>query len=60
MWQLILSSGERPILIDTFSTKREAQNEINYRSSVTQHLGYNPKEIYKIRKVSRRGRRNYR
>ena len=28
MWQLILSGRKRPILIDTFSTKREAQNEI--------------------------------
>ena len=60
MWQLVLNSGKYPILIDTFPTKREAQNEINDRAAVTQHLGYSPKKIYKIRRVYKGGRRDYR
>ena len=59
MWNLILNSGGRPIVINTFPTKRDAQNEIDNRWCVTRHLGYYPKEIYKIKKEYRKKRKNF-
>ena len=50
MWNLIVNYDGRPSTVNTFPTKRDAQNEINNRWGVTRHLGYDPKEIYKIKK----------
>jgi len=51
VWELILKGGRPPTIVDVFSTKKEVQDEINHRTSVIQHLGYDPRKIYKIKKV---------
>jgi hypothetical protein len=50
VWNLILTRGRFPTIVDVFSTKKEVQDEINNRTSMIQHLGYDPKKIYKIKK----------
>ena len=50
MCNLIVNYDGRPTTVSTFPTRRDAQNEINNRWCVTRHLGYDPKEIYKIKK----------
>ena len=50
MWNLILTGRRSPTIVDVFSTKKEVQDEINHRTSMIQHIGYDPKKIYKIKK----------
>ena len=57
MWNLIVNYDGRPTTVSRFPTKRDAQNEINNRWCVTRHLGYDPKEIYKIKKEYSKRRR---
>ena len=58
MWNLIVNYDGRPSLVSRFPTKRDAQNEIDNRVCLTQHLGYNSKEIYKIQKEYSNKRKN--
>ena len=59
MWNLILTRGRFPTIVDVFSTKKEVQDEINHRTSMIHHLGYDPKKIYKIKKVYKGDRNNF-
>jgi len=59
MWQLILTGRRSPAIVDVFPTKKEARDEINNRTSMIQHLGYDPEKIYKIRKIYKRSRNNF-
>ncbi len=59
MWNLILTEGRSPTIVDVFSTKKEVQDEINHRTSMIKHLGYDPKKIYKIKKVYKRDHNNF-
>jgi hypothetical protein len=58
MWNLIVNYDGRSALVSTFPTRRDAQNEIDNRVCLTQHLRYNPKKIYKIKKEYSKERKN--
>ena len=53
-WHLMLRKEHGDVAIENFKTRREAQEEIENRSSVTLHLGTNPKEIYYVKRAGRK------
>ena len=58
MWNLIVNHDGHSTLVDTFQTRKDAKNEIDNRLCLTQHLGYDSKEIYKIQKEYSNKRKN--
>jgi len=58
MWNLIVNHDRHSTLVDTFLTRKDAQNEIDNRARLTQHLGYDSKKIYKIQKEYSNKRNN--
>jgi hypothetical protein len=58
MWNLIVKHDGHSTLVDTFQTRKDAQNEIDNRLCLIQHLGYNSKKIYKIKKEYSKERKN--
>ena len=53
-WQLVLRKEYGDVVIKNFPTRREAQEEIENRRSVTLHLGTNPEEIYYVKRAGRK------
>jgi len=53
-WQLVLRKEYGDVVIKNFPTRREAQEEIENRSSVTLHLGNKPEEIYYVKRAGRK------
>jgi hypothetical protein len=51
MWQLILKKEYSDVVIKQFTTKKEAEEEIQNRTSLTRHLGEDPAKLYKIERV---------
>ena len=51
-WKLILKSNKKDIVVDSFSTKELAEEELRYRNSLCVALGYSPDVPYEIRKVN--------
>ena len=52
-WQLVLRKEYGDVVIKNFPTRREAQEEIENRRSVTLHLGTKPEEIYYVKREGR-------
>ena len=55
-WQLLLRKDYGDVVIQNFSTRREAQEEIENRRYLTLHLGTNPEEIYHVKRRGRQKR----
>ena len=53
-WQLVLRKEYGDVVIKNFPTRREAQEEIENRRSVTLHLGTKPEEIYYVKREGRK------
>jgi hypothetical protein len=53
-WQLLLRKESGDVVIQNFQTRREAEEEIENRRSLTVHLGTNPKEIYHVKRAGRK------
>jgi len=51
-WKLILKSNKKDIVVDSFSTKELAEEELKYRNSLCVALGYSFDVLYEIRKVN--------
>ena len=52
-WQLLLRKDRNDVVIQNFPTRREAQEEIENRRSLTVHLGTNPEEVYHVKRTGR-------
>ena len=51
-WKLILLKGKNNIVVDSFATKEDAEEELTYRNSLCVALGYTPDIPYKIQKIN--------
>jgi len=54
-WQLILRKECGDVVIQNFSTRREAKEEIENRRNLTVHLGSKPEEAYYVKGTRRKG-----
>ena len=50
-WRLILNKEMGKVGLETFRTKKEAEEAIKYRNTLTRHLGYDPDLTYEIEDV---------
>ena len=50
-WRLVLEKEMGQIALETFKTKKEAEEAVEYRNTLTRHLGYDPDIKYEIIKV---------
>ena len=51
-WELILLKEKNNIVVDSFATKEDAEEELKYRNSLCVALGYTPDTPYKIQKIN--------
>ena len=49
-WEVILDRNTEKISVGKFKTKREAEEQVEYRYTLCRHLGYDPDLTYRIRK----------
>ena len=49
-WEVILDRKTEKISVGKFKTKREAEEQVEYRFTLCRHLGYDPDLTYRIRK----------
>lgn len=50
-WRLVLEKEMGQITLDTFNTKKEAEEAVEYRNTLTRHMGYDPDLKYGIVEV---------
>ena len=55
-WKLVLNKEIGLVDLETFNTKKQAEEAIKYRTSLTSHLGYEPDLTYEIVEVKRKER----
>jgi len=55
MWNLILRRDYGDIIIKTYSSKKEAEEELRNRSRLITHLGEDVDKLYKIERGKKRG-----
>mgnify|MGYP003644013253 FL=1 len=55
-WKLVLNKEIGLVDLETFNTKKQAEEAIKYRTSLTRHLGYEPDLTYEIVEVKRKER----
>ena len=56
MWNLMLRKDFGNVVIKSFKTRREAEEEIKNRERLTQHLGASSNKIYSIKRGNENGR----
>tara|TARA_R110002020_G_scaffold20100_4_gene68879 strand:- start:3156 stop:3329 length:174 start_codon:yes stop_codon:yes gene_type:complete len=52
-WKLILNKEIGIIDIETFPTKKKAEESLQYRNTLTKAMGYTPDLIYEIVEVKK-------
>jgi len=57
VWELVLRKEAGDIIIDYFYTKKEAEEEVSYRNTLCQHMGYTPDVPYVVRKSFSKNKR---
>ena len=51
MWKLVLNKEFGDVVVQSFSTKKEAEDELRNRANLVQHLTRQPaRGVYKIQK----------
>jgi hypothetical protein len=50
-WRLVLNKDIGLVDLETFNTRKQAEEAIEYRNTLTRHLGYDPDIKYEIIKV---------
>jgi|TARA_R110000744_G_scaffold338392_1_gene443590 hypothetical protein len=55
-WKLVLNKELGKVDLETFNTKKQAEDSIEYRTSLTRHLGYEPDLTYEIVEINKRER----
>ena len=49
-WNLVLIKKDNEVVVDSFSTKELAEEELQYRKSLCIAMGYTPEFMYVIKK----------
>ncbi len=55
-WKLVLNKELGLVDLETFNTKKQAEEAIKYRTNLTRHLRYEPDLTYEIVEVKRKER----
>ena len=55
-WKLVLNKELGRVDLETFNTRKQAEDFIKYRTNLTRHLGYEPDLTYEIVEVKRKER----
>ena len=55
-WKLVLNKELGKVDLETFNTKKQAEEFIKYRTHLTRHLGYEPDLTCEIVEVKRKER----
>jgi len=50
MWDLIIKKEYADVVVQTFYTKKEAEEEIKNRANLTKHLGEECSKLYTIKR----------
>ena len=56
MWDLILEKEFGDVVVQTYNTKKEAEEEIENRAPLVHHLGEDCSRFYKIKRRKSSGR----
>jgi len=51
-WNVVLKKELGDVIVESFPTKKEAQEEIKYRNTLCRHMGYTPDVTYTLEKTS--------
>ena len=50
-WKLVLNKPKNKVDVETFTTKREAEEAIKYRDTLVQHINSNSNLQYEIKEI---------
>jgi hypothetical protein len=50
-WEVVLIKEMENIVVDTYTTKRQAEKAIKDRDNLCRHMGYEPDLLYKIKEI---------
>ena len=53
-WEIVFMKDSGEVVLDFFNSKKEAEQEVEYRYYLCKHLGYTPDQVYKVRRAKNR------
>lgn len=56
-WEMVLKKEQGDIIIESFNSRKEAEEEIEYRNTLCRHMGYTPDVTYIVRKSISRNKK---